>query len=362
MRENLEARMRKAAFAVLLAACTSILLTGCHANPKLVCAPPKPAACPLPLCPATGQPARDLSNLVLEGGGVKGVAYPGALQVLQSEGILPKIDKVAGTSAGSIVAALIALGYSPGDIQALMFDVDFKQFEDGSTLGGPERFFRKFGWFKGDYFLEWMQCRVNEQTGNPNATFADLHKDRSKFKDLFVLSTDLSRRRSQVFSFDTSPDLPVAQAVRASMSIPLFFEGYTLDDDLFGDIGERGQKQDLFVDGGVLDNYPIELFDQNGVNPQTLGLFLFDQGAPTNPDTKIDSFPEYARSLFEALLQVQVNAFNNNPDDQKRTIKINDLGVGTTDFSLSNEMKCKLIQQGVIDACKHFGGQAQPLQ
>ena len=349
--------MRKAVFVLFVA----VALSGCHANPKYVCAPAKPAACQLPLCPtiSQSQPQRDIRNLALEGGGVKGLAYPGALQVLQSEDILPKVRNVAGTSAGSIVAALIALGYTPEQMQALMLDLDFKQFEDGSVLGGPGRFFRKFGWFKGDYFLEWMQCRVKEQTGNPNATFADLHKDSSKFKDLFVLSTDLSRRRTQVFSFDTSPDLPVAHAVRASMSIPLFFEAFMIDDALFG---ESGRKQDLFVDGGVLDNYPIELFDKNGVNPQTLGLFLYNQGAAVNPDYKIDSFPEYARNLFEALLNVQVNAFNNNPDDQKRTIKINDLGVGTTDFSLSNEMKCKLIQQGVIDACKYLGGQSEPLQ
>lgn len=346
--------MRKAVLALLV-----LPLAGCHANPKFVCAPARPASCQLPLCAALPQPAPDLTNLAIEGGGVKGVAYAGALQVLEANGVLPKIDKVAGTSAGSIVAALIALGYTPAEMQSLMLDLDFKQFEDGSTLGGPERFFRKFGWFKGDYFLEWMQCRVNERTGNPNATFADLHADPAKFNDLFVLSTDLSRRRSQVFSFETSPDLPVAEAVRASMSIPLFFEAYAIDDALFG---ETGAKQDLFVDGGVLDNFPIELFDKDGVNPRTLGLFLSNLDAPQNPDYKIDSFPEYARNLFEALLDVQVNAFNNSPDDQKRTIVIDNLGVGTTDFSLSNEMKCKLIQQGAIAVCGYFGGQAQPLQ
>jgi NTE family protein len=349
MRENLEGRMRKAVFAVLLVIC----LTSCHTNPKFVCAPPKPASCPqLPQCEGA-QPQDGLLNLALEGGGVKGLAYPGALQVMQTGG--PNIEKVAGTSAGSIVAALIALGYSPADMQTLMLDLDFKRFEDGSVLGGPERFFRKFGWFKGDYFLEWMQCRVKEQTGNPNATFADLAKDRSKFKDLSVVSTDLSRRRRQVFSNEHSPDLPVAQAVRASMSIPLFFEAFYIDDDLFG---ETGARQDLFVDGGVLDNYPIDLFDKE----HTIGLFLVNKGAPKNPDYKIDSFPEYLRNLFEALLDVQVIAFNNNHDVQERTIQIDDLGVGTTDFSLSNEMKCKLIQQGIIDACKHFGGEVKPLQ
>lgn len=344
--------MRKALLAVLAA----VALSGCHMNPKFICAPPKPAACPLPLCKAgPGGPAPDLTNLVLEGGGVKGMAYPGALQVLEANGVLPKIDKVAGTSAGSIAAALIALGYSPLEMQALMLDLDFQQFEDGSSLGGPGRFFRRFGWFKGDYFLDWMQCRVKDKTGNPDATFADLHEDRSRFRDLFVVSSDLSRRRSKVFSHATSPDLPVAQAVRASMSIPLFFEAFYIDDKLFG---ETGQRQDLFVDGGVFDNYPIELFDQKGVNPRTLGLFLSNLEAPTNPDYRIDSFPEYARNLFEALLSVQVNAFNNNPDDQKRTIVIDNLGVRTTDFDLSQELKCKLVQQGVIAACKYFGGQA----
>ncbi|HWM92777.1 MAG TPA: patatin-like phospholipase family protein [Thermoanaerobaculia bacterium] len=355
---------RKAVFAVLLSASTSVLLAGCHANPKFVCAPPQPASCPLPLCNAGDttpgpQPERSYENLVLEGGGVKGIAYPGALQVLESRGILPKIGNVAGTSAGSIAAALVALGYTPEELQALMLDLDFKQFEDGSTLGGPERLFRKFGWFKGDYFLEWMQCRVKEKTGNPDATFADLHKDPSKYRDLHVLSTDLSRRRSQVFAFDKSPDLPIAHAVRASMSIPLFFEAFYIDDDLFG---ETGAQQDVFVDGGVLDNYPIELFDQNGINPQTIGLYLNNLEAPTNPDYKIDSFQEYTRNLFEAILNVQTNAFKMNPDDQKRTIVIDNLGVKTTDFSLSNEMKCKLIQQGVIAACKYLGGQASPLQ
>lgn len=344
---------RKAVLVLVLA----VPLAGCHANPKFVCAPAKPAACPLPLCSAGAPGGQSYRNLVLEGGGVKGVAYPGAVQVLQSRGILPEIRNVAGTSAGSIAAALIALGYTPEELQALMLDLDFEQFEDGSTLGGPERLFKRFGWFKGDYFLEWMQCRVREKTGNPDATFADLHREPAKYRDLFVVGTDLSRRRSQVFSYRTSPDLPVAHAVRASMSIPLFFEAFHIDDGLFG---ETGARQDLFVDGGVFDNFPIELFDQDGVNPHTLGLFLRNLEAPQDPDYSIDSFPEYARNLFEALLNVQVNAFDNSPDDQRRTIVIDNLGVRTTDFDLSNEMKCKLIAQGVIAACKYLDRPAQP--
>src|SRR5689334_2047843 len=91
---NPEARMRKALFAVLLA----VPLAGCHANPRFVCAPPQPASCPLPLCKPGAAPPRDIRNLVVEGGGVKGLAYPGALEVLEGNDVLPKIDRVAGTS------------------------------------------------------------------------------------------------------------------------------------------------------------------------------------------------------------------------------------------------------------------------
>ncbi|HYN21753.1 MAG TPA: patatin-like phospholipase family protein, partial [Thermoanaerobaculia bacterium] len=330
-------------------------LLGCSANPRYVCAPPKRNACPPDLQP----PACDLAvkeypfrNLVLEGGGVKGIAYPGALGVLDQQQVLPRVERVAGTSAGSIVAALLALGYGPTDLDSLLLDLDFKQFEDGSDLGGPRRLLRKFGWFEGDYFLEWMQCRVKEKTGNPDATFADLRKDPKKFRDLYIMSSDLSRGRSQLLSFETSPDLPIAHAVRASMSIPLFFEAFYIDDKL---IRETGARQDLFVDGGVFDNYPITLFDgKDNVNKKTLGLFLKNLEAPTNPDYKIDSFPEYVRNLFESILQVQVNAFDNSSDDQNRTVVINNLGVRTTDFSLSEKLKCELIQQGAIAACEYL--------
>lgn len=345
------------------AAFALVVLTALPAGLSAQAAPPAPPASPAATartCPSNLRPAPcelpprayDLRNLAFEGGGVKGVAYPGALRVLDQQGVLKNIERVAGTSAGSIAAALVALGYSPDEIEAQMLDLDFKQFEDGSKLGGPDRLIRHFGWFKGDYFLEWMASRVQAKTGNPNSTFADLHKDPSRFRDLYVVSSDLSRRSSRVFSFETSPNLPVAQAVRASMSIPLFFESFQIDDSLFG---ETGVDEDLFVDGGVFDNYPIEVFDESGVNRQSLGLFLDNLEGPRNPDYKIDSFPEYGRNLFEALLNVQVNAFKNNPVDIERTILIDNLGVRTTDFSLSEQTKCQLMQQGALAACAYLG-------
>ena len=71
-------------------------------------------------------------NLVFEGGGVKGIAYVGALEVLEREGILKNIERVAGTSAGAMVAVLVALGYTPKEISDILWDINFKNFMDSS--------------------------------------------------------------------------------------------------------------------------------------------------------------------------------------------------------------------------------------
>ena len=189
-------------------------------------------------------------NLIFEGGGVKGIAYSGALAVLEQRGILRRIKRVGGASAGAINASLLALGYSLGKIRDILANLDFRNFmdDDWGVLRDAKRLVRDFGWYKGDFFRQWMAHLVEAKTGNPDATFADLAKRRGKPKLHFV-ATNLATRLSQVYSKDHSPALPVADAVRRSISIPLFFAAVRESDD-------------LFVDGGVLDNYPIRLFER----------------------------------------------------------------------------------------------------
>ena len=69
-------------------------------------------------------------NLVFEGGGVKGIAYAGALQVLEAQGVLPDIRRVAGTSAGAIVASLVALGAGSSDVADVVGGTHFREFMD----------------------------------------------------------------------------------------------------------------------------------------------------------------------------------------------------------------------------------------
>jgi NTE family protein len=299
-------------------------------------------------------------NLVFEGGGVKGIAYGGALEVLEQSQITPQIEKVAGTSAGAITATMVSLNYTAAEFNDIMMGLDFSKFEDGSDLGGPVRLIEHYGWFKGDYFLNLMQSYIKTKAGDGRATFRDL-AEKSGFKDLYVFGTDLSQQAVKEFSYRQTPDVAVADAVRISMSIPFFFEA-------------RNYENGIYCDGGVLNNYPVSTFDEQYTapdpesghtmlhrtpNPETLGFHLDNLGQP--PARPIDNVRRFAGSVFDALLDIQDILLKTNPGDERRTVFINDLGVKTTDFQLSDQTKWDLIAQGRIATSTYLSKPQPPL-
>jgi NTE family protein len=306
-------------------------------------------------------------NLVFEGGGVKGVAYGGALEVLEQSQITPQIEKVAGTSAGAITATMISLNYTAYEFNTIMMKLPFKKLEDGSDLGGPIRLVEHYGWFKGDYFLSLMESYVEQKTKDGRATFRDLQEKYpdKHFKDLHVFGTNLSQQAVQEFSYETTPDVAVADAVRISMSIPFFFEARDY---------EQAGENNVYCDGGVLNNYPISTFDDQFTavdpnsghtmlhrtpNPTTLGFHLDNLDQP--PPRPINDVRKFAGSVFDALLNIQNILLKTNPGDERRTVFINDLGVKTTDFQLSDQTKWDLIAQGRIATSAYLNQPRQPL-
>lgn len=297
-------------------------------------------------------------NLVFEGGGVKGVAYGGVFEVLEQAQITPQIKAVAGTSAGAITATMMSLNYSAAEVVDIMMKIDFEKFEDGSDLEGPFRLIEHYGWFKGNYFLKLMESYVEKKTkvggkpGNGRATFRDLvekYKDLN-FKKLYLFGTNLSQQAVQKFSYETTPDIAVADAVRISMSIPFFFEARKY---------EQNGENDIYCDGGVLNNYPIDTFDQTTVNQEnggtmlyrtpnqaTLGFHFDNPGQPSSPPIK--NLRGFTGSVIDALLDIQDILLKTNPGDEQRSVFINDLGVKFTDFQLSDATKWELIAQGRI--------------
>ncbi len=322
------------ALGALAAGCTTAHTFKCSSLPAMEDAPA--ALPPFSTCP----PPRDypFRNLVFEGGGVKGTAYAGALEVLDQQGILPRIERVAGTSAGAITALLVALGYTPAEIRSLLTSIDFEQFEDGGDDGVP-RLLSKYGWFAGDYYLDLLRCIVESKVGKKGVTFADL--EAGDYLDLHVFATDLDTSTARELSFATTPGFEVALAVRMSGSYPVFFASVRADGD-------------VFVDGGVLRNYPVDAFDgEQGLNEETLGFVLLNTGAPA-PEHRVDNLLEYAKALFEAILKVQVDALAADPPNLERTVILNDLGIPTTDFEITDAQKEALVEQGASCTCSYL--------
>lgn len=336
--------------------------------------------------------AAQFRNLIFEGGGVKGIAYVGAMRVLEQRGLLKNIHRVGGTSAGAINALIFALGYDVLEQRQIIDSVDFEDFMDDSfgVIRDIRRLAKNFGYHKGDFFSSWIGKLIKDKLGSEKATFADSKVAQNP--DLYMTGTNLSTGYAEVFSAERHPDMPLATAVRISMSIPLFFAAVRF-----------GQRNDVYIDGGVMRNYPVKLFDriryidvdnepqaarmteyynkENAkfslnkpghspyvYNRQTLGLrldteaeialFRYNEPLQGKP---IKSFTDYAKALLGALMLVQENQHLHS-DDWQRTIYISSLDVKATDFKLSDDKKTALLEEGIKGAENYFSWFEDPAE
>lgn len=271
-----------------------------------------------------------IKNLVFEGTGVRNSVYVGGLLALEEAGLFANVRAFAGTSSGSIIATLAAIGYSPQEIERATLELDFSKLLDGSAAGGLARLLTSYGWFKGDYFLERMQEFVEKKTGNARISFAECR--RRGYHDLRIVGSNVTKRTARVFPDEGSDGMAIVDAVRISMAIPLFFSS-------------RRFQGDVYVDGGVMWNYPIGVFDELGtVNDETLGFHVENSALPHTNHTFTPH--DYFAGLFGCLVRQQEADLDNRPLDRARTISVGDQGILVTDFSVGFAKKRVLIEAG----------------
>ena len=190
----------------------------------------------------------DFENLVIEGGGVRGICAGGTLSVLEDKGVLKNIKRYAGTSVGSILVTGLCIGFDGNEIAKLMLDTDFNNFLDDSWGITKDlfRLYNEYGFYKGDVLYDYIKNIISKKTGNPEITFKELYEINGK--DLVIVSTNVSKDSIYLMSHYKTPNMSVAKAVRASIAIPYFFTPVI-------------HNGDILVDGGISMNYPIHVFD-----------------------------------------------------------------------------------------------------
>jgi NTE family protein len=317
----------------------------------------------------SGQPGHDdladnagKVDLVLQGGGVKGIGLVGAVNTLREVGY-PDIQRVAGTSAGAIVASLIAAGMPSGQMETAMRGLDYARFEDGGLLphlglpGKGLELLLHSGIYKTDFMHGWIAeqlaaCNVRtwadlKYTDNGADTNLSLER---RYK-LVVIVSDISRGRMLRLPWDYKilcdidpDDLPVADAVTASASIPFFFQPQRLT---------CGPGQDnatlTLTDGGSLSNYPIGIFDRTDAKASrwpTLGIKLSARQTPAAQWNAINNPIEMFQRLFATMSNAHDNIYVDQKSVQDRTVFVDTTGIQATDFNLDASKRDRLFNSG----------------
>ena len=310
------------------------------------------------------------ADLVLEGGGVKGIGLVGAYSALHEAGY--SFRRIAGTSAGAIVGALIAADIPPDELQQVMREIDCGRFQDKGFLDhlglvgrGASLLFEK-GIYEGAYLREWLSGQLASLGIH---TFADLKIDDpgsslppERQYRLVVMVSDVTRARLVRLPWDypqygLDPDeQSVADAVRASMSIPFFYEPVR-----FRSRGPDGTEQTSFmVDGGMLSNFPIAVFDRtDGRLPRwpTFGIKLSARpDAAQRQKYEVRGTFSLARAMIGTMTSFHDQIHIDEPSALARTMFVDTFGVRATDFDIDETIQDLLYNSGVASAGTFLDG------
>lgn len=317
------------------------------------------------------------ADLVLEGGGVKGIGLAGAIMTLDGAGYV--FPRVAGTSAGAIVASLAAAyetrGIPLAQLRADMDELDYTRFQAANWVekhlgkaGLAYTLVRKQGLYATSYLSEWLHSKLDPLGIR---TFADLKitddantslPPEQRYR-LVVHTSDLTRQALVRLPWDlpyyclADPDTatqeqkiavidayPVVDAVRASMSIPFFFQPFRQ---------KTPEGECTWVDGGMLQNFPVTVFDRTDGKPPrwpTFGVKLSARPPINVPDKAVKG--DVAELL--AIAHTALGEWDRYPLQSEgvssRTIFVDTMHVSATDFGLSAELRRQLFENGTAAA------------
>jgi NTE family protein len=333
-----------------------------------------------------------VADLALEGGGVKGIGIVGAVSALAEAGY--RFQRVAGTSAGAIAAALIAAISKKGDpmttLQGYLDNLTFTEFmpqgkvhafldhhfgNAGEILASAEVLTHKMGVYDGAYLFTWLGPILDDLgvrtfadlkitlADDPGMSLPESHRYR-----LLVHTSDVTRGQLVHLPWDYDhygldrDAQDVVHAVRASMSIPFFFEPVTVaaqpaDVDVPSPSGgsiatHYAGGTVTWVDGGMLRNFPINAFErEDGAPPRwpTIGVKLSSLQTEFGSTKAADSAFGEARGCLHTMMG-EWDGYSVDAATAGRTIFVDNAGISTTDFDLTTAQRHQLFLNGVTAA------------
>lgn len=269
------------------------------------------------------------------GGAIRGAAYCGTLKAMEELGINP--NTVAGSSVGSVIAGLIAVGYNAEELKDVFMQVNFELFRDLQFAIGPQ-----FALSKGEVFLDWLRELIEKKyygekykKGSHKAvTFNDLDKN------LVIITTDLSSFECKEFSKCETPDFEVATAIRISCSMPGLMKPYEYNNR-------------VLVDGDLQKSSPMWKLSKT-LQPKDERILEFRlegdfEGNEKNTIEYINSLYSYATIIATEFI---MDIYNNK--DKFDYIVINTGDINIVDFNLAAEKRAILMEAGYQQTIDYF--------
>lgn len=300
-----------------------------------------------------------IENIVFEGGGIKAIAFFGVLKYLEETNKIYHIKRCIGSSAGCIFALAVICRINYQKVADIIKTKNFEDLKDDSWgyVLDIYRIYNQYGYYKGDSLFEWFGEILEQFEHNKDITFIQLYN--KTYNELVITGTNVNKNQTKYFSHIHTPNVPVRLAMRISTSIPFIFKPVKFEDD-------------FYVDGGLLNNYPLWYFDHHynylvcnnseEKDKYTVGFKLLSSDeSPFQMDSihnginferkEIKNIFDYSILLFNSMFnQIERNYIKDGY--WKRTININTGNIQGTDFNLSKEKLEWLEKQG-YDACKN---------
>jgi len=261
----------------------------------------------------------DIETLVFSAGGIKFIAFVGAMKALSKKKLLGNIHTYVGVSAGAIFSYFLNLGYTWQELYKIGMDFNFSQFNQFDI----ENFFDKYGLNDGEKIINFMKKLTIDKNLNENITFLDLYN--TTHKKLIISATCITDSKLEYFDYINSPNMKVLKAIRLSLSIPYYFT-------------TEKYNGKLYVDGAVLEHLPLSLFRPSD---KILGLSLVNNCCIN----RIDSLEEFTYSIFYCM-RSNMNKFKKN---EFNIIQIDTKKHSLLNFDITKDEKKDLFLSGYND-------------
>jgi predicted acylesterase/phospholipase RssA len=271
----------------------------------------------------TSDKTNTIKNIALSGGASKGIAQLGALHYLYHNKLLNNVKRISGTSVGAMNALLFCIGYKPKDIYKMLKIVDMEK----AIKPNIYKFIDKLGMEDGKRMMIIIRRLIIAKKLDEDITFENIYNIFGY--DLIITGSCITDKQVYYFSKENYPKMKILDAIRISISVPIFFTPFKFNNK-------------LFVDGGCMDNYPIHIFNDELDN--TIGIFLKTK----RKKKKIKNIESYISNLIEVFFEG--NSHLCKRSFQSQTIEIKCQNHSLTNANLPTKDIIKLFDDGYNSA------------